>query len=297
MSSRDEVLLGQKLLARYDLKTIMHASSTTTRYLAVDLRLGCAVEIDVARSNARAVVNAFHARIKVPCTIGHPSIPTPRDAGYLDDGRPFIVWRPLAKESLMERVTLAGPLETADLVNLGVELLSAVSVAHEGGVVHGGLAPNAIRVCIDHGILVHAAISGFGGAQRSRDVAYAAPESIGGPPTKAADIYACGAILYFAATGLPPFRSQRELALPLALRRDLPQRIAHVLLQALARDPDQRFTTAVEMLGALSAARAELMLTRRIGIVPAENPDEDPTQPMTTVRVTKAPERSRVLPP
>src|SRR5688572_17249208 len=107
---RDEVLVGRTLLARYAVKVLVHASGTTARYTGVDLRLGGPVELDVARSNAPPVIRAFNARVKVPCTIDHPSVLTPRDAGYLDDGRPFVVWRRHAKESLTDRITLGGRL-------------------------------------------------------------------------------------------------------------------------------------------------------------------------------------------
>jgi serine/threonine-protein kinase len=97
---------------------------------------------------------------------------------------------------------------------------------------------------------------------------YLAPELIrGAPATPASDIYALGCVVFECISGSPPFGTksvfevgmahlQEEPPDPCAGRRDLPARLAWVVLQALVKDPDQRPATATAYANTLRVAVA-----------------------------------------
>jgi serine/threonine-protein kinase len=201
----------------------------------------------------------------------------------LDDKRPYIVMEFIEGHTLASLVRSGGaPL--GGVVQVMMEVLSALSAAHAIGIVHRDLKPDNVLVTGEG----HAKVLDFGIAKllpgisqqlspRTRTgallgtPAYMAPEQISGsgnidPRT---DIYAAGIVLYEAVTGRVPFAGETLFDLmrmhletapqpPSALRSDLPAPMEEVILQALAKDPAQRFQSATAMAQALQHASKEL---------------------------------------
>jgi serine/threonine-protein kinase len=96
--------------------------------------------------------------------------------------------------------------------------------------------------------------------------AYMAPEQAAGAEVDArADVYAMGAIAYRAITGHPPYQGTDMMAVlldvvsrmpprPRAVAREVPEQVERALMIALAKDPDDRFSTAAELATGLAAA-------------------------------------------
>ncbi|MGD0062199.1 MAG: serine/threonine-protein kinase [Streptosporangiaceae bacterium] len=144
---------------------------------------------------------------------GHPHVIDVYDAGTLDDGRPFLVMELCPSGSLNDMLRRHGPMEAAQVRDIGIKIADALAAAHSAGILHRDIKPANILVnqygvvgLSDFGL---ASIIDVAGEQTaSRDAltpAFSAPESFRGEtPTVLADIYALAATLYALLAGRPP---------------------------------------------------------------------------------------------
>ncbi|WP_193727880.1 trifunctional serine/threonine-protein kinase/ATP-binding protein/sensor histidine kinase [Paraburkholderia franconis] len=172
------------------------------------------------------------------------------------------------------RESCGAPLAVDQFLALAVALARSVSAMHSQGVVHQDLAPENILVNWRAG---RAWLTGFGNAMvfgtsqgsvsdlSSTSLCYLAPElsgTINRPVDGRADLYSLGCILYELATGSPPVPVDdfpgaihshlAMLPLPVsAVRRDYPQVISQIIATLIAKDPDDRYSSAEGLLGDL----------------------------------------------
>ncbi len=172
----------------------------------------------------------------------------------------------------------SGPMPLEDVLRIGRDAAAALTK------VHGELWPSAVLVS-DDGVSVVPP----GNTDRTRYGQYAAPERIlGKPATPESDVFSLGAILFHALVGRPPFRgntpSEVMLAAcadaPLALRTfrsDAPREIESVLARSLAREPEERYSSASLFAKALDDAtpRKKSWPGRRILIADDDQPVRD----------------------
>jgi eukaryotic-like serine/threonine-protein kinase len=177
--------------------------------------------------------------------------------------------------ALSELLGKQGTLETAEVVSIARNILSALGHAHAAGIVHRDVKPSnvltgnhAVKVT-DFGI----AKAAFGGGDLTTTgkllgtAKYLAPEQVtGGKIDGRADLYALGIVIYEMLTGHVPFDAETDLATatlrltaeptpPGALRAGIPRDLERLVMKALARDPEARFQTAEEMAAALDRIR------------------------------------------
>ena len=143
----------------------------------------------------------------------------------------------------------SGPLAPEEIIRIGRRAAGALTE------VHGELSPSSI-VISDATI----AIEMRGLSERSRYVAYSAPECIlRKPATPESDVFSLGAILFHALTGHAPFRGDTPSAIMLAIctntRREMPSHVprglAAVLERCLMANPAERFPAPVALKHAL----------------------------------------------
>lgn len=202
------------------------------------------------------------------------------------EGMPYIVMRLLEGGSLRRRLR-QGPLDPAAAARICGQVAEALDYAHEHGVIHRDLKPSNILLD-EHG---NAYLTDFGiarmidsAAASSNEVvgtpSYMSPEQCQGKPaTPASDIYALGAILYELLTGKPPFEGDTPLAVMTKHVREprpsvqavdpaLPAAYDRVIARAMARQPEQRYPTAVALAvdfrGAVQAAAGLAQPARRM---------------------------------
>jgi serine/threonine protein kinase len=211
--------------------------------------------------------------------IEHPAAVDLTDYGEDFDGRLFLVmaWIDQAEalDELLAREHTLGWSRARALVEKIAEGLSA---AHARGILHGGLEPS--RILIDREGNPHVLDFGLAPALESTTnankptpqitdtrvlagkPAYMPPELVRGDrPTERSDIYALGLILWELIAGKPPFtgspvdtlHSQLHDPLPELVRGDAPPEVEALLHLALAKDPDERFASADELIETLRA--------------------------------------------
>jgi hypothetical protein len=159
------------------------------------------------------------------------------------------------------------------VVELGRGLADALAAAHEAGVLHRDVKPaNVMRTphgtyqLADFGLARFVDATQTMGRSVLATVAYAAPEILDGKPaTAASDVYSLGATLHAALRGRPPFESGPDDApIAVAVRvlttqppdlrlSGVPSALAEVVERAMAREPGDRYSSAAELRGALSA--------------------------------------------
>lgn len=160
---------------------------------------------------------------EILASLSHAHIARLFDAGFGEDGQPFLALEYVAGTSLTHYAD-EYQLGVAARLELFRQILSAVQYAHAHGVIHRDLKPSNILVTREG----DAQLLDFGiakllteGAARATELTllggrvltpeYAAPEQIaGGPVTTAADVYSLGVIFYELLTGERPYRLKRD---------------------------------------------------------------------------------------
>jgi serine/threonine-protein kinase len=212
----------------------------------------------------------FLREIKVHARLSHPNIVSFHTAAELD-GQGVMISEFFEGAALEKRLEV-GPMQEKEAIACMSRVLSALSYAHEHGVVHREVSPPNILLGPDGAVK----LTGFGLAKSASDpqltcagtvmgwLEYMSPEQVKGSATldSRTDIYSAGAVLYEMVTGQIPFvrKTQFDLMMahvtapppsPLGLKPDLSIELSHIILTALAKDPAERFQTAAQFREAL----------------------------------------------
>ncbi|MER5779439.1 serine/threonine-protein kinase [Streptomyces sp. NPDC002039] len=204
---------------------------------------------------ARALARLTHPNV---VTIHHIVEPAPDGEGH-----PWIVMELVKGGSLHDRLE-SGPMPVADVLRIGLDVLSALRAAHAEGVLHRDvkpanvlLRPEGSAVLTDFGIAAlhgSTALTSTGALIGSPE--YIAPERVRGAEGLAAsDLWSLGMMLYVAAEGVHPLRRATTMATMVATLEDpipAPTRsgpLGPVLERLLVRDPAAR--PDAEQLGQL----------------------------------------------
>lgn len=205
---------------------------------------------------------------------GHPHIVMVHGTGTTARGAPYIVME-LMVGSLGDRLDREGPLPWAEVVAVGIQIAGALETANRAGVLHRDLKPENILVSslgevklADFGIArVEGSTQTSTGAVTT-SIAYAAPEILAGvAPSFQSDVYGLAATMYSLLAGAAPFLRSGDTSLvpmigrisnePVADLRPLgvPDAVCTVLERALAKEPERRQATALELARDLQAAQ------------------------------------------
>jgi serine/threonine protein kinase len=169
----------------------------------------------------------------------HPNILTLFDAGFLDDGSPYLVTEYLPAGTLADRLAAHGPMPWAEVVGVGVQLAGALESTHREGVVHGDIKPQNILlgrmgqpVLGDFGI-AHVSAGSSASSMTAVTPLYAAPELFDlGNPSPSTDLYALGASLFELVDGAPAMGDSGDS--PLVVVRRIANGERRALRQRLA---------------------------------------------------------------
>lgn len=230
----------------------------------------------------------FLAETELAASLEHPNVIPIHDAGEVD-GQLYLAMRYVEGMELKTLLQKEGPLHPGRALALCAQIAAALDAAHACGLVHRDVKPSNVLLDLHE----HIYLADFGLTRRLADQgvpaglglslgtpAYVSPEQVeGGEVDGRADLYALGCLLYECLTGEVPFSLDSELAVlwahvqeeaPKASERNpaLPEAIDAVVAKALAKEPDERYASCVELV---EAARDALGL-REVVIVRDRRP-------------------------
>ena len=213
----------------------------------------------------------FRREARAAARLDHPAITQVYDYGELEQTTgvvQFLVMELLPGRTLAERLE-QGPLPVPEVAAIGARVADALASAHRNGVVHRDVTPGNIMLTpggvkvLDFGIsMVAGDASMTVVGQTLGTPAYLAPERVQGlPATPAVDVYALGAVLYYAATGRTPYQgtwteqAHAHLHQPAPDPEQIPGPLGRVLHACLSKWPDDR-PTAAQLADALRGLTA-----------------------------------------
>jgi serine/threonine-protein kinase len=213
----------------------------------------------------------FKREALIIARLEHAAIVPIYDVGE-QEGQPFMVMRLMEGGSLSSKLK-RGPLSLGQVIHIFNRLAPAIDKAHKQGVIHRDIKPDNILFDTED----NAYLSDFGIVKLSEETThltrtggiigtptYMSPEQARGDANigSRSDIYALGAVLYEMLTGQMPYKADTPMGVLvkhitepvpniLEVSPELPQRIALINERAMAKEPENRFETATEMLEAL----------------------------------------------
>lgn len=222
----------------------------------------------------------FLQEARLAAQLNHPHVVQVFEV-LVDRDPPTLVLEYVPGGSLDRRIETEGPLDPVPALDLLDQVLAGLQALHEQDIVHRDLKPGNVLVTSEGEAKVtdlgvarppeHADMDATLPASDDQPgtLVSMSPEQVRGEPVDArTDVYAAGATLYFALTGDHYLEDVRADSLGLrericeeepALDRErVPEPLREVLARALAKDPDDRYSTAERMREALAEARAEL---------------------------------------
>jgi serine/threonine protein kinase/tetratricopeptide (TPR) repeat protein len=246
----------------------------------------------------------FAREVRLVAQLQHPNIVPVLTAGA-SDGLPYFTMPFVTGESLRSLLN-TGPIPVRAAVPILRDVAKALAYAHKQGVVHRDIKPEnillseGVAVVTDFGIakaLSNAATNARDGTLTSLGTtigtpAYMAPEQAAGDPAvdHRADLYAWGVVAYEMFAGRHPFANKRsaheliaahisELAAP--LESGIAAHLVTLVRQCLAKDPNERPVSAVELVETLedsssSGPWATENLVAAIAVLPFANLSGDP---------------------
>jgi ligand-binding sensor domain-containing protein/tRNA A-37 threonylcarbamoyl transferase component Bud32 len=262
-------------------------------------------------------VGRFQQEARTIANLEHPHILPVHDYGE-SEGITYLVMRFLDAGTLKERLQGSAP-SLAEIDRIFIQLADALAYAHDHGVVHRDLKPSNVLVdargnlfLTDFGIakLLEASPQFTSTGAMIGTPAYMSPEQAQGQKVdQRSDIYSLGIILYEMVTGRVPYEAETPLAvvlkhlneplpLPSSVKPDIPPSLERVILKALSKNPDDRFSSVAEFLTAWKEAfnRAQseagtVSPPLRSGDLRRSTPPA-PTEPATTMAASTVPAAS-----
>lgn len=277
------IIRGQKINDRYQIIRTIGEGGMANVYLAYDTILNRNVAVKILRGDLASdekFVRRFKREAISASSLTHPNIVEVYDVGE-DDGNNFIVMEYIDGKTLKSLIKKRGALTLPEVIDIMLQLTSAISCAHESYIIHRDIKPQNVMI-LDDGIVK---ITDFGIAIASNaadltqtnsvmgSVHYLPPEQANGTgATIKSDIYSLGILMYELLTGKVPFKGENAVEIALKQMKEeipsvceydpnIPQAIENIILKSCAKNPKNRYDSVKEMhedlKTALSKERAD----------------------------------------
>ena len=266
-------------IGKYQILELAGEGAMGSVYRARDTVLNRVVAIKVMNATIardQSLRDRFLREAQSAGSLQHPNVVTIYDFGELD-GHLFIAMEYVEGSDLETLLAKQQTLTLQTKLEIMIDVLAGLAYAHQHGIVHRDLKPANIRVTPEpRGKLMDFGVAHLESQKMTQTGVmigtpnYMAPEYISGKPvTAASDIFSMGAVLYEVLTGRKPFLGdtlhallfavvQEEPVPPSQLVPGLPVALDVVVQRAMAKEPADRYESAIDMAQALTAVRASL---------------------------------------
>ena len=291
-------LIGHVVDGRYEVVRRIARGGMATVYLARDRRLDRDVALKVMHphlaegTSGAEFVARFRREARTAARLAHHGLVGVLDQG-VDGDTSYLTMEYVEGTNLRQRLGEQGALTVDEALRVAEDVLDALTVAHQAGLVHRDIKPENVLI----GPRDRIKVADFGLARAVTEVtsttsgtilgtvAYLAPELVAhGVTDTRTDVYAVGILLYEMLTGAQPFSGETpiqvayqhvhaEMPAPSDRADWLPIEIDELVAALAARDPDDRPHDAGAALELLRRARADLddaTLARRADVLAVE---------------------------
>ena len=276
--------MAHRLAGRYEVRSLIGRGGMAEVHLGFDTRLSRVVAIKMLRRDL-AQDSIFQARFRreaqSAASLNHPNIVAVYDTGeeIIEDatGRsiavPYIVMEYVEGHTVKDLISDGTAVPINEAIEIVSGVLSALQYSHANHLVHRDIKPGNIMLTSDGKVKV----MDFGIARALTDsqatmtqtnavvgtAQYLSPEQARGETVDArSDLYSTGVVLFELLTGRPPFKGDSAVAVayqhveqipptPSSILSDIPDSLDRVVLKALAKNRDDRYRSAAEMLSDL----------------------------------------------
>ncbi len=269
--------IGKRLDGRYEIHELIGVGGMANVYRCTDTLDDREVAIKILKDeflNNEEFIRRFKNESKAIAMLSHPNIVKVYDVSF-GDMIQYIVMEYIDGITLKEYIARQGIIEWKDVLHLTIQVLKALQHAHECGIVHRDIKPQNIMLLQDGTIKV----TDFGIARFSDkatrtmtdqaigSVHYIAPEQARGDSTDGkTDIYSVGVMLYEMLTGTLPFDGDSAVTValmqlqstprrPREINPSIPQGLEQITMHAMEKQPEDRYTSAAEMLSDIERFR------------------------------------------
>jgi tRNA A-37 threonylcarbamoyl transferase component Bud32/tetratricopeptide (TPR) repeat protein len=282
-----------KNIGKYEIITILGKGAMGIVYKARDPLINREVAIKTIRfdlvsedSENEEIMQRFMREAQAAGKLSHPNIITIYDVGR-EENLTYIVMQMIEGQSLQKMISSSEKFSTPEVIDLMCQICGALDYAHKNGIVHRDMKPGNILldkerkpyIC-DFGVarVETSTLTQSGTAVGTPS--YMSPEQVMGKKVdKRSDIFSLGCILYEVLTGRRPFEAEsittviykiiNEEPVPLIeVKKGLPVGFEHIITKALAKDPNDRYQSCVELAADLRAIHA--MADKTIAITMAK---------------------------
>ena len=287
-------------------------------FVAEETALARKVVVKVLPPDLAATVNVerFRREIQLAAQLQHPHI-VPLFSAGIADGLPYYTMPLVEGDSLRTRLIRHGELPVPDALKILRDMASALSYAHEHGVVHRDIKPENVMLTKHHALIMDfgvakalSAATNPGNSLTSMGVAlgtpaYMSPEQATADPhtDHRADIYALGAVAYEMLTGRQLFGDRSPQAMlrahaiekpdPIEVRRaSTPPALSALVMRMLEKSPADRPQTAEDVLRTLDTFVMTPTGMTPTGTVPTQSTSAQATPQATAPTAARAPRRS-----
>lgn len=267
-------LLGR--LGRYDVERVIGSGGMGVVLKAHDSELNRPVAVKMLASHLAHVGAArerFAREGRAAAAVVHEHVVSIYNVESEGEA-PFLVMQYVPGRSLQARVDADGPLAVEEILRIGMQAASGLAAAHAQGLVHRDVKP--ANILLEESV-ERAVLTDFGLARTIDDASlthtgllagtphYMSPEQASGAAIDhRSDLFSLGAVLYFMATGHPPFRADGALAVLHRICReeprpvwqtnkDVPDDLSNLIDSLLEKKPGRRPASAADVSTRLSA--------------------------------------------
>jgi serine/threonine protein kinase len=276
-----------KVIDSYKITAVLGKGGMGIVYKAQDMTLDRDVALKMMDAQLAADQNflkRFQSEAKALAKLQNPGIVTIFALRETELGL-CIVMEFVEGRTLADRIREGGAVPVNEAVPIFQQILSALSHAHDAGIVHRDIKPSNVMITPQGSVKV----TDFGLAKIQQLTAvtvtvgtggtlyYMSPEQVKGLANvdHRGDIYSLGMTLYEAVVGKIPFKDsdtdysirqaivEGKIPPPDKFNPDLPKELVRVVMRSIEKEPSKRFQTAAEMNEALARLAPEAQKARR----------------------------------